>query len=140
MSKKYYLDASIWMDIYEDRKGYQGEPLGKFAAKFLLDLLKEGARLVISDVLVYELEVYYSSEEINAMFVPFSSVTEKIRTAKEQYIESKEIAKVRDLPQGDVLHAIIARDHNLILVGRDNHFMRLKDICKCVKPEELFQT
>ena len=29
MENKYYLDTSIWIDVYEDRKGYNNEPLGE---------------------------------------------------------------------------------------------------------------
>jgi len=36
----------------------------------------------------------------------------------------------RNVPRGDALHAIIARDHKLILITRDNHFKKLEDISK----------
>lgn len=33
MVEKYYVDTSVWIDLYEDRKGYNKEPLGDFALK-----------------------------------------------------------------------------------------------------------
>ena len=50
---------------------------------------------------------------------------------------AKKIAKERDVPAGDALHAIIARDDDLILVTRDRHFRKLEDISKHHKPEEI---
>jgi len=32
---KFYLDTSIWIDIYEDRKGYNSEPLGNYGFKLI---------------------------------------------------------------------------------------------------------
>ena len=52
-------------------------------------------------------------------------------------MEAKKIAKERNLPSGDALHSIIARDNDLILVTRDNHFKELTDISKYYKPEEI---
>ena len=55
----------------------------------------------------------------------------------EHYIYSdilKEIAKQRNIPRKDVLHAIIARDNDLQLIATDHHFDKLKDITKTKKP------
>ena len=51
--------------------------------------------------------------------------------------EADKIIKERNLPLGDVLHTLLARDNNLILVTRDKHFKELTDISKFYKPEEL---
>ena len=51
--------------------------------------------------------------------------------------EAKKIATERNIPVGDALHAIIARDNNLVLVTRDKHFENIEDISKHFKPEEL---
>ena len=137
MVKRFYLDASIWIDVYEDRKGYNDEPLGEFALK-LLALIKLGEhKIIISQLLVNELEVNYSMDEINGMFKPFEKNMERIKTTKEQIDEARTIANVRDIPSGDVLHAIIARDNDLVLITRDNHFRKLKDISNHHKPEDL---
>ena len=64
-------------------------------------------------------------------------IIQKIITTKEQRAEARRIAEERKLPPGDVLHAIIARDNNLILVTRDNDFKQLADISSHYKPEHL---
>ena len=137
MVERFYVDTSIWMDLLEDRKGYNGEPLGEYALK-LFSLIKiKKNRLVITDLLIKELESNYSIEEINGMILPFKKIIEKILTAAQQYCEAKQLAKERNIPPGDVLHAIIARDNNLILITRDKHFNYLKDISNYYKPEEI---
>ena len=47
------------------------------------------------------------------------------------------LAEIRNVPRGDAIHAIIARDYELILITRDKHFQNLKDIAECYKPEEI---
>ncbi len=132
---RYYIDTSIWMDLLEDRKGYNGEPLGDFALRLFSSIKAKKANLVISDILVREISGYYSLEEINSMMLPFQSITQKIIATKEQRIEARKIAEERNLPPGDVLHAILARDNDLILVTRDKDFRQLTDMSDHYKPE-----
>jgi len=136
MLEKYYLDTSIWMDLYENRKGYNNEPLGDYAFKLLILIKRKRALLIISDILINELEMNYSMEEINGMMKPFENNAEKISTTKEQRDEAAQIAEQRKIPRGDILHAILARDYHLILVTRDKHFRILEDICRHNKPED----
>lgn len=135
--EKYYVDTSIWIDIYEDRKGHQDEPLGDYALKLFSILKATGKTLVISDLLLRELESFYSLAEINGMMKPFEPIIEKIIATKAQREEARKIAQERDIPPGDALHAILARDHKLILITRDNDFRKLTDISKYHKPEDV---
>ena len=137
MTGKYYIDTSIWIDLLEDREGYNNEPLGDFALKLFSLIKAKRATLVISDLLIRELEGYYSPEEINGMMIPFQKITEKIIATKEQRVEARKIAGERNLPPGDVLHAILARDSNLILITRDKDFKKLEDISEHHKPEDI---
>ncbi len=137
MPQKYYVDTSIWIDLYEDRKGYNLEPLGDFALKLFYLIRIKNNILIITDLLIEELEIYYSMEEIRGMIKPFEDILEKILVTKEQRNEAKRIAQKRNLPPGDVLHAIVARDYKLVLITRDKHFKQLADISKHYKPEEI---
>jgi len=137
MVKKYLIDTSIWIDLYEDRKGFYNEPLGDYALKLLSTIKIQESIIVLTDLLLKELEMNYSLSEINGMFKPFEKITEKVITTKEQREEAKKIANKRNLPPGDALHSILARDNNLILITRDKHFKQLEDISKHYKPEEL---
>jgi|SRR3989338_370761 len=137
MAEKYYVDTSIWMDLLEDRKGFNDEPLGDYALKLFTMIKAKNHKLVLSDLLIRELESNYSIEEINGMVLPFKKIIEKVFVTKEQRDEAKKIAEERDLPPGDALHAIVARDHNFIIVTRDKHFKNLTDITRHYKPEEI---
>jgi|TARA_Y100000310_G_C20458742_1_gene704310 predicted nucleic acid-binding protein len=137
MTEKFYVDTSIWMDLLEDRKGYNNEPLGEYALKLFSLIKAKKNTLIITDLLIRELESNYSMEEINGMVLPFQKIIEKIFVTKEQRDEAKKLGQERNLPPGDALHAIIARDHKLIMITRDKHFRQLEDIAKHYKPEEL---
>ena len=137
MVQRYYVDTSIWIDLYEDRKGYNNESLGDFAWKLFADIKAKKDKLVISDILIRELEMNYSLEEINGMMKPFLDIIEKITFTQEQKDNAKKIANERNIPPGDALHAILARDHKLILITRDNDFRKLQDITSYHKPEEI---
>lgn len=137
MTERYYLDTSIWIDLYENRKGYNDEPLGNFAWKLFRRIIKSGNKLAITDITIRELERYYTLEEINGMVKPFEWLIEKVFTTSAQREEARRISKCRNLPNWDALHAVIARDNNLILITRDKHFLRLNDITICYKPEEI---
>ena len=137
MTEKYIIDTSIWIDLYEDRKGHKNEPLGDFAWKLLALILTKKDKIIITDFLIRELEVNYSIEEINGIFNPFKDIIEKIVATKEQREEAKRIGEERNLPRGDALYAIIARDHKLILITRDKHFRELRDIAEHHKPEDI---
>ena len=134
---KYYIDTSIWIDLYDDRHGYNGEPLGDFALKLFYFIRTNKHKLIISDVLIKELQTKYTIAEINGMTKPFEDITEKVYTNQKQNDEAKKIALEKNLPPGDVAHAILSRDNNFILVTRDNDFKELKNIAKYYKPEEL---
>ncbi|HLC62211.1 MAG TPA: PIN domain-containing protein [Candidatus Nanoarchaeia archaeon] len=137
MEEEYIIDTSIWVDLYEDRKDYNNEPLGNYAFKLLVKIKAKESAIVLTDFLIRELETIYSVAEINGMFKPFEKIIKKIIATEKQWEEAKKIAKERDVPAGDALHVIIARDNNFILVTRDRHFRELEDISKHYKPEEL---
>jgi len=137
MTKKFYVDTAIWIDLYEDRTDYKNESLGSFALKLVGFIKLKMYKLIITDILINELEMRYALAEIKGMFKPFESITENILSTRNQREEAARIAKIRDIPPGDVLHAILARDNKLILITRDKHFRKLRDISKHYKPEDI---
>ncbi|MBW2971681.1 type II toxin-antitoxin system VapC family toxin [Candidatus Woesearchaeota archaeon] len=137
MKQRFYIDSSIWMDIYEDRRGYSGEPLALYGLRLLELILAKRETLIITDTLIDELSFYYSPEQLNGMLSPFHGLTEKIMASAKQKEEAERLASERSVPRGDTLHAVISRDHNLILVTRDRHFRKLEDVSSHHTPEEL---
>ena len=137
MAEKYLIDTSIWVDLYEDRKGYAGEPLGDFAFKLFGMIKAKQNKIVITDLTIRELEMNYSIPEINGMMKPFEAIMEKVIASEDQRDEAKKIAEERNVPKGDALHAVIARDNKFVLIARDKHFKQLTDISQHHKPEDI---
>lgn len=136
MNERYYLDTSVWMDYYEDRKN-PSKDIGEFAFQLLCKLVASKSKIIVSSFLLRELETAYSLDKIRALARPFERLMIKVDVSDAQIEEAKKIAEKRKLPKGDVIHAILARDNDSILISRDKHFQLLKDICEVVKPEEI---
>jgi len=130
----FYFDTSIWIDIYDER-GSNGEVALKLMKKIILN---EDV-VIYSDVVFVELKkLGFSENEISQI----SSIArpdhiKRVQSTKDQIEGAKRLAKQRDVPLRDALHAILARDHEAQLVSRDKDFDKLKDVTKTKRPEEL---
>lgn len=133
---RFYLDTSIWMDYFEDRKGKYID-YGNSAFKLLIKALRESIKIVVSDAILHELERFYAFEQIRQFVMPFQDVMVQSIATELQKKEAEIISAERKLPRDDALHAIIARDNNAVLVSRDRHFELLTDICKLKTPEDI---
>jgi len=139
MAEKYYFDTCIWRDHYENRYGLSGKPLGEYATKLFAKVIKDKDTLLFSEFIIRELKSDFEEEEINDMLniLFISGILKKVEVKEEDYKESKKIGVERNLPPGDVLHAILARNSNAILVSQDEHLQKLKNIVEVKRPEEI---
>ena len=90
-----------------------------------------------------ELELRLPKERVNEIFSSFSSIVKKVNSSDKQVSEARKEWQKRnkELPFKDVLHAIITRDNNAVLVARDNHFFDyLTSIVEVQKPEDITLT
>jgi len=136
---KYYLDVSIWKDYWEDRKDNL-RPLGDFAFQLLKKIMESKDKLIYSPAVIEELLSFFSENEIeNRFFKDFRELglLNCISINNKQIQEAEEIARNKNLPVMDALHAVLARDNNAILVSRDKHFEKLTDVTVSKKPEEI---
>ncbi len=134
MIESFYFDTSIWLDIYEKR-GYNGE-----AAKKLMEkIIEKDFVTVYSDFVVKGLKrLGYSKHEINTILsIAKPDHIRRISLTKEQFVGARRLLKRRDVPLGDLFHAILARDHGLQLVSRDKDFEKIKDVEEAKLPEDL---
>ncbi len=136
---RYYIDTCVWRDFYEGRVGPGGRPLGDYASRLIMKLISSKDEIVISNAAIRELKADYSEEDISIMLDMVSRMARliRVRTNYEEADEANMICKERNLPFTDVLHALVARDEKAILVSQDKHFIRLNDIVKNIRPEEL---
>jgi len=135
----FYLDTAIWRDYFEDRKDNL-RPLGEFAFQFLKACEKQGCEVLVSDIVILELEARLPKERVKEIFSSFTSIIRNVVASEVQVSEARKEWQKRNraLPFKDVLHAVIARDHCAVLVARDNHFFEfLSSIVEVKKPEDI---
>ncbi|MFH1209862.1 MAG: PIN domain-containing protein [archaeon] len=135
--KKYFIDTCIWRDFYENRFSKAGNPLGKYATDFFLKTIKNKDKILFSDTLIIELGSFYNKYEIYNMlnFLFAIELLVKVEITELEFIESKNLCKQRNIPLGDCITAVQARNHNATVITQDNHFFNdLKDIALVEKP------
>ncbi len=137
MQEKFYLDACVWRDFFEDRQNHI-RPLGELVFQFLKKCRKEKHKIIVSDIVLKELHKYISQEKTNVFLSSFSDliITEKHSQKQLEEAETYWKKTKKKFPLFDILHSIIARDSKAILVSRDKHFYEIS-IVKMFFPEEL---
>ena len=138
MPQKYYIDACIWRDFHENRED-KFRPLGEWAFEMFRKIKANKSIVLYSDLTVDELSKDFNPEQIKDIFkiVHEANLLEKVNLKKEQFQEAAKLNRERNLPFGDCLHALIARDNQAIMVTRDKHFEELQDVVQSYKPEDL---
>lgn len=133
MTEEFYFDTSIWLDFYEKR-GKNGE----LTLKLIIKIINEDIKIAYSDLNIKEFKYLgYTNAQINSIFsMAKPKNIKRVHIYREQIEEARKLARQRNVPRKDVLHAILARDNNLQLVSRDDHFEKLKDISIARKPED----
>lgn len=115
--KKYYLDTSIWIDLFEDRN----EPnfaKTEYAIRLIDFVLSNGEIIIYSGIVLSELMSQgYSKYEIKEFWRDLRPYLCFVRPNKYMLGKARDIAIKRNLPKGDVLHAILARENRAILVS-----------------------
>lgn len=136
--KKYYLDTSIWRDYYENRSD-KFRPLGEWALNLINVIIENKDFILYSDLVIRELKIKYSEEEINKIFevIYKRNLLLKVNISSSQVKEAAILCKKRKVAFGDALHAILARDNKAVMVTRDRHFFELVDIAEIKRPEDL---
>ena len=134
---KYYVDTCIWRDFHENRSD-RFRPLGEWAFQFFRMIKKTRSKVLYSSLILKELSIVFDKKTILEILsiVNDENLLEKVKINREQYGEAARLNRDRKLPFVDLLHAILARDNNAILVTRDKHFQQFDDI-EIRKPEDL---
>ena len=137
MAEKYYFDTSIWLDFFENRDE-PNLPKGRWAHELLNKITKTDAKVIYSDHNVFELGlVGYSPDEIKDMFKPLKPLLIFVESTEKDMGKAKDLALKRNIPKGDALHALIARDNSAVLVTLDHHFKEIQDIIKPTRPQDI---
>lgn len=136
MNRRFYLDTSIWLDLFENRD----EPnfaKGTLIKELLKIIVKNEDKIIYSDLTVLELEeAGYPRWYVEELIEPFSKLVEYKESNDFQIGKARDLAAKRDVPPGDALHSLLSRDSNAFLLTYDNHFKELLDITKPHTPQE----
>jgi len=140
MGDKIYVDTNIFLDWWLDRADNL-RPIGEFAFRLFKQAVSCRFDVLVSDYTVSELmnvlcfsesrvlgDVLVLLKEADKLFIVSASPAQKE--------EAEKFAGLHGLPRTDVLHAILARDNDAVLVTRDRHFEEI-GICRTAKPENL---
>ena len=134
---RYYIDAFIWRDYFEDRRD-KFRPLGEWALRMLRAIIEDNDIILYSEIVEDELRKAYSQKEITDIFslVP-PEIFIKVEISENQRKEAFYLSRKLKMFFKDVLHAVLARDNNALLVSRDKHFYELQEYVEIKRPEDL---
>lgn len=137
MTKKYLIDTSIWLDFFENRNE-PNVPKGKWAHKLLDKIIMNNDEIIYSDVVLLELRLAgYAPHETELMFQKIKPLLLFVEATEKQLRKAKDISSKRNIPKGDALHALIARDNKATLITLDKHFQKLFDIIRPKRPQDI---
>ena len=132
----YYLDTSIWLDFFEARDE-PNFPKGTWAKELIKKITRDENKILFSNINMLELiNVGYSKYEIKELLQSLRLIIIFVESTEKEIGKAKDLAQKRNVPKGDAIHALIARDNNAILITLDNHFKKLIDLTKSRSPRE----
>ncbi len=131
MNNKFYLDTSIWLDYYEKRSIN--------SIKLILKIINECATIIYSDYSIKELrKLGYLDSEIMTIFnITDDIILKRVHLVRNELEMAKRLSRQMNVSFGDAIHAILANNHEAILVSRDKDFKRLRYLIRVKSPEEL---
>lgn len=136
MQKRFYFDTSIWLDFLEDRNE-PNFPKSDWANELIKKIKIKGDEIIFSDINMIELvRAGYSEFKIDDVLNKLENIA-RVESTEKEIGMSKDLAFKRNVPKGDALHALIARNNRAILITFDHDFQRLLDIIKPHRTNDL---
>lgn len=138
--KSFYFDTSIWLDFLEKRDE-PNMPKSEWALKLVDNITNNNDTIVYSDLTLMELKnAGYSIFEVEDLFSALNLRLFFVEATREQFGKGKDLSYKRQIPKGDAIHALIARDNRARLITFDKHFEKLQDIIKVYNPKEIMDS
>ena len=137
--KKLYVDTNIYIDYWEDRKDKM-RPLGEFAFNLFKRTIQCEFMIFYSELIEKEIckVCNISEEECYTRFFKDLEIAGKLKFVNitNKILENaKKLKNEMDMPIGDIIHYLIAKENSLFFVTRDYHFNKTN--IKQGRPEEL---
>jgi len=91
MAEKYYLDTSIWIDLFEDRNE-PNMPKGRWVQELVTKIIETNSKILYSDINIIELGVVgYSPQDVDNLLKKFKPILIFVESTE------KELGKAKDL-------------------------------------------
>jgi len=138
--EKIYIDTNVFMDYFLNRVD-KLRPLGDFAFNLIRKIIKKEYMVVISDLIIIELEYNGFEKEIKILLEKFKESKNLIfvESMEEDNVKTNKIVRKKGTDFNDTKHAIIANrckvDHFVTRNVKD--FEELGDLVYPIYPENL---
>ncbi len=133
-----YLDTCIYLNLWKKEEGFWRD------AKRLFDFaMQNGVKIFYSGFVLKELLFLLSTEEYleKRDFFDFDNVFCKVMLSRNEYIEAQKIKNrvASGCSLFDVIHVLLARKTNSILVTCDKELLELsRQLCvRCESPKDI---
>lgn len=132
-----YIDTNIFIDYLLGRKD-KFRDLGLIAFEFLRRIVEEEHEIIISDLLIKELEFNVEKNKIKDLISWLSENNEiiKMKTEKDDKIHADIISKETKLHYSDCLHSVLAKRGKADIIVTRN-IKDFPNIIKTILPESL---
>ena len=139
--KSFYIDTCIYLNLWKKEVDGYGNKLWEFAKNFFEKIEGENSIIYYSGYLLKELMFVFDENKFidKLELFNFSPNFKRVNLIKEEYEIVKRIKKEnREISFYDIIHMLLAKQTNSILITRDNALIKLAKKHQIIvkKPEE----
>lgn len=142
MNKNYYIDSCIYLNLWQKERSKLGKPLWRHAKDFLDRIEQEDSIVYYSGFLLKELSFILTESEFVKKRLMFESSPNFKRTKlslNEYELARKIESRTKNISFYDIIHMLLAKKNNSILITRDRELLKLAKKYKinAKKPEKI---
>ena len=142
MNKNYYVDSCVYLNLWQKERSKLGRPLWKYAKNFFERIEQEKSVIYYSGFLLKELSFILTESEFTKKRLMFESSHnfKRIKLTLNEYELARKIeSKDRGVGFYDIIHMLLSKKTNSILVTRDRALLKLakKYNIRAKNPEQI---
>jgi len=142
MSIKYYIDTSVWLNLFKkEGNPEKGVPYWEIAKEFIENaLLSENKEIFYSGFILKELSFKLEESKYKEKIEFFKSELKYARATKEDYFLARKLESISNYSLSfiDCIHVAICKRLGCILITRDKKLVEFANkYISAKKPEEL---
>lgn len=135
----YYIDTCIWLNLFKKEEGYDSSmPLWKVAEDFVRQMILDGEKIFYSSVVLRELQIKLNNKYYEEKRIFLKSFIE-VNILQEDKINARKLESAYNFEINfyDLIHMLVCKRLNLILVTRDRQLLIIagENGVVTVKPE-----